>query len=133
MKASDFSNAPASFKRANPHLFRGVEAVVQHQSSQQGAQLECNLGDDALRPAKDKKRDSRRFLVRVISVRKRLIDEDNLCEKYHVDCLRYAGLLPGDDPTQTRIETFQRKPEEGEDEGTILMIFEVCSEPQQEG
>ena len=66
-----------------------------------------------------------RFLVRVTSRRKRLLDEDNLCEKYHVDCCRYAGLLPGDGPGQTRIEVRQEKVEPGAQEETVIEIFEV--------
>lgn len=64
-----------------------------------------------------------RFLVRVTSVRRRLIDEDNLSEKYVVDCCRYAGLLPSDDPGKTKIETSQRKPEKGEEEHTLIEIY----------
>jgi hypothetical protein len=63
-----------------------------------------------------------RVLVRVTSVRKRLIDEDNLAEKYHVDCCRYAGLIHGDEPSKTKIEVCQRKAEKGEAEHTILEI-----------
>lgn len=51
----------------------------------------------------------KRVLVRVTSFRKRLLDEDNLCEKFHVDCLRYSGLIEGDDPQRTKIEVRQVK------------------------
>ena len=69
----------------------------------------------------------RRFLVRVTSVRKRLLDEDNLCEKYHVDLCRYAGVLLGDEAGTTKIETGQRKAEKGETERTVIEIFEVST------
>lgn len=71
------------------------------------------------------KADPRRFLVRVTSVRRILLDEDNLCEKYLVDCCRYSGLLPGDRPGQTKIEVSQRKAEKGETERSIVEIFVV--------
>lgn len=51
----------------------------------------------------------KRFLIRVKDFRHRLLDEDNLAEKYHVDCLRYAGLIPGDAPGQAKIEVSQEK------------------------
>lgn len=75
-----------------------------------------------------KRRDTRRFLVRVTSVRRRLIDEDNLCEKYAVDCCRYAGLLPGDGPGQTKIEVIQRKASKEEEECTVIEIFQLTTE-----
>ena len=64
-----------------------------------------------------------RILVRVTSVRKRLIDEDNLCEKYLIDCCRYAGLLPSDDPAKTQIQTSQRKAGKDEEEHTLIEII----------
>lgn len=91
--------------------------------------LERDPGNGALGARKAKAGDPRCFLVRVTSIRRRLIDEDNLCEKYLVDCCRYAGLLPGDGPGQTRIEVAQRKAGKEEDEATLVEIFEV-SEPQ---
>jgi len=66
-----------------------------------------------------------RFLVRITSVRKRLADEDGLCEKYIVDCCRYAGILRNDDPGTARIETTQRKAEKGEEEHTVVEVWSV--------
>jgi hypothetical protein len=63
-----------------------------------------------------------RFLVRIEAVRVRLIDQDNLCEKYHVDCLRYAGLIPDDSPDRTQIEVTQRKAKKGEEEHVIVSV-----------
>ena len=71
---------------------------------------------------------SRVLLVRVTSVRSRLIDEDNLCEKYHVDCCRYAGLIPDDSPDLVRIETRQRKTLKGEEECTAIEVFSISLE-----
>ena len=62
------------------------------------------------------------FRVRVVSVRNRLIDEDNLSCKYVVDQLRYAGLIPNDDAATTKIEVSQRKCEEGEPEHVRITI-----------
>ena len=67
---------------------------------------------------------SQRILVRVTSVRKRLIDEDNLCEKYHVDLCRYAGIISGDEASKTKIETIQRKAEKGEEEKVIIEVYQ---------
>lgn len=124
-----FPNASASLLAANadnPELplegqaGRDSDAIVR-------PELERSAGHGAVGKGKAKKGDSRRFLVRVTSIRRRLIDEDNLCEKYVVDCCRYAGLLPSDDPGQTRIEARQRKAGKEEAEGTLVEIFQlVC-------
>jgi hypothetical protein len=64
-----------------------------------------------------------RILVRVTSIRKNLLDEDNLCEKYHVDLCRYAGIIPDDAPAQVKIETLQRHPAPGEPEHTLIEVI----------
>ena len=86
------------------------------------AKLERNLGNGPLAKGEAEKGNPERVLVRVTSVRKRLIDEDNLAEKYHVDCCRYAGLIHGDEPSKTKIEVCQRKAEKDEAEHTIIEI-----------
>ena len=63
-----------------------------------------------------------RILVRIESVRKRLLDEDNLVSKYHTDLCRYSGLIPSDAPGVCKIETTQRKAEKGEAERTEITI-----------
>ena len=71
------------------------------------------------------KADRKRFLVRVTSVRCRLLDEDNLCVKLVVDCCRYAGLIPGDSAGEAKIEASQRKVAKGETPHTIVEIT-IC-------
>jgi len=66
-----------------------------------------------------------RVLVRFTSVRKRLLDEDNLCAKFHCDLLRYAGLISGDEPGKTSIKTTQRKAGKGEAEHTAIEIIDA--------
>jgi hypothetical protein len=63
------------------------------------------------------------FLVRVTAIRKRLLDQDNLCEKYLVDLCRYAGIIPGDSPATTQIEVCQQKAEPGQAEFVRIEIF----------
>jgi hypothetical protein len=87
--------------------------------------LERGPGLGTLGPRQVKERDSRRFLVVVTSFRRRLLDEDNLCEKFHVDCCRYAGLLPGDAPGQAKIQVEQQKVKCREDERTEIEITEI--------
>jgi hypothetical protein len=49
------------------------------------------------------------YFVLIIDCRERLIDEDNLEEKWLVDCLRYAKKIPQDDPATCKIFTTQLK------------------------
>lgn len=87
--------------------------------------MERDIGNAPLEKEKVQGPDIRRFLVRITSVRKRLIDEDNLCEKYHVDLCRYAGIISGDEAGKTKIETAQRKAEKGEDEKVLIQVFDL--------
>lgn len=125
-----FPNASQSFLDLNPHL-ANPRVSSQRPSHEGGArdavrpELEQRPPVGAVRPKRAKGQNPDRFLVRVTSVRSRLIDFDNLCVKYVVDCCRYAGLLPGDGPGQTQIESCQRKAGKEEAEHTIVEIFTV--------
>lgn len=89
------------------------------------AKLECHPGIGTLEPAQVERLYPDRVLVRVTSVRKRLLDEDNLCEKYHVDCLRYSCVIQEDRPGKAKIEVCQRKAEPGEAEHVVIEVFEL--------
>jgi hypothetical protein len=93
--------------------------------SGQAAELERTSWNAALVAAQTQAANSGRFLVRVISVRRRLLDEDNLCEKYHVDCCRYAGVLPKDSPGTAKIEVTQEKAEPGAAEEVRIEIYKI--------
>lgn len=108
-----FPNASDSFIRAN--------SDSGHPRS--SAKLEPDTWDGALGQAQIQDRPSGHFFIRVTSFRKRLLDYDNLCEKYHIDCCRYAGVIPSDDPTQTQIEVCQVKTRKGEAEFTRVEVF----------
>ncbi len=61
---------------------------------------------------------SGRVRICITSFRRRLLDEDNLCEKYLCDCLRYAGIISGDSPDKAKIEVSQVKISSKEPERT---------------
>lgn len=91
----------------------------------QAPKLERNLGDATLVKAHPQKPVSQRFLVRIKSVRKRLLDEDNLCCKYVVDLCRYSGILPSDAPGTTKIEVCQEKADKGAPEEIKIEIYRL--------
>ena len=84
--------------------------------------LERTAGNAALVETQVQSRTGDRIRVRIESVRKRLLDEDNLVSKYHTDLCRYSGLIPSDAPGICKIETTQRKAEKGEEERTEITI-----------
>lgn len=110
--ALTFPNASESFLAINPHLA----------DTGTTPKLECNLGNAALGAPQAQIRNQGRVFVRVTSVRKRLLDPDNLCEKYHLDCCRYAGLLRDDTEAEISLKTDQRKARKGEEEHTEIQI-----------
>lgn len=82
-------------------------------------------GHGTLGPPQVKVPTGQHFLVVVTSYRKRLLDEDNLIEKYHVDLCRYAGILPADSPGTAKIEVKQEKVGPKEPERVSIQIYAV--------
>ncbi len=94
-------------------------------NSRQASVLESDSRLRALGEVSIQKGTGHRFLVRVTAFRARLLDEDNLCEKYHVDLLRYSGAIPGDSPATTKIEVCQQKTEPGAREEVLIEVFQA--------
>jgi hypothetical protein len=67
----------------------------------------------------------RRFFIRVRDYRKRLLDEDNLVAKFHIDLLRYSSVIPSDAPGTAKIEVTQEKVGPKEPELTVLEVYEL--------
>ena len=66
-------------------------------------------------------RDASRVRVGVVSFRARLCDPDNLCPKYFIDCLRYAGLIADDTPECITLEVRQVRCRRAEQRTEILI------------
>jgi hypothetical protein len=95
-------------------------------SAGEASELERHIGDGAVGTVQIQELAGKRFHVRVTAIRARLLDWDNLCEKYHVDLLRYAsGKAFGDSPATTTIEVCQEKVEAGGREEVRIEVFEV--------
>ena len=89
------------------------------------AELERAFGNEPLAQSKGKKTNAGRFSVRFISVRKRLLDPDNLSCKWLLDSLRYASIISGDEPEKISLEVTQRKCRKDESEHTIIEVKEL--------
>jgi hypothetical protein len=108
-----FPNASKSCLAANPENPRPVAKP----------QLPDRAGELALARKAEKAR-SDRVHIRFTSVRKRLLDPDNVIPKWTLDALRYAGVIRGDEPEKITLEVTQRKVAKGEEEHTLVEIFE---------
>ena len=86
------------------------------------AKLERAACNEPLATGKGKKEAFGRVHFKFVSVRKRLIDPDNVSVKWLLDCCRRIGLVAGDEHDKVTIETAQRKAEKGEEEHTIIEI-----------
>lgn len=87
------------------------------------AVVEPNPSDEPVGPSPLQEANDERISVRVFCVRKRLLDEDNTCEKFLVDALRYSGFIPDDCPEKVHIEVSQRKCWDGEPEHVRIEIL----------
>ncbi len=108
----DHDPAPSLYASPLIHPFSQIPAAI----------VERRARARPLATRKAKTRHSGRFLVRITSFRVRLIDEDNLCEKYFCDCCRYAGILPEDSADVAKIEVAQVKVAHKADEKTVIQI-----------
>jgi hypothetical protein len=113
-----YPHASASFIRAN--LSADDAGPI--------AKLERNPGNAPLAAKEVQRPTGNEFLVRIVSRRKRLLDQDNLCEKYIVDLLRYCGAITDDSPEQTQIQVAQTKCRKGEAEEITIEVFRVNKE-----
>lgn len=112
------------FPKASEHFIR-LNARIPARSSGAPAKSQRSSGGHPLAAHQDQKARAGTLLVRVIDIRKRMLDDDNAMEKYLVDSLRYAGFIPNDKPPAVRIQTLQRKADKGEAERTIIEVWKI--------
>lgn len=120
--------APAEFKKTpqRPKKCPSThDAKNDVRSELPGAKLESPVRPALAGTAEGKEKDAGRVRIVITSVRRRLIDPDNLVPKYFVDCCRYAGLIAGDSADQVEVTTTQRKPVKGEEEHTIIDLIPI--------
>lgn len=66
-----------------------------------------------------------RIRVKIVSFRRRLLDERNLSDKYFVDALVYSGILRGDSPKEVQVEVSQYKVDHQWQEKTTIELSEL--------
>lgn len=118
-KLTDFN------ERTQAKITDQLEADLQLKNAGKVTLVECTSFNAPMDAEKIQGQHGGRVLVRVASRRKRLLDEDNLCEKYHVDLCRYAGIISDDAPERTKIEVSQTKCRKGEPEEITIEVFQT--------
>ncbi len=86
-----------------------------------GAEPQPVVRDEPVAAPPREARHARRVRVRVVSFRARLCDPDNLCPKYFIDCLRYAGLIADDAPEWITLEVRQVRCRRDEERTEIVI------------
>ena len=83
--------------------------------------------NDSLGSPPGKEADRARFSIRITSYRVRLIDPDNMCGKYFVDCLRYSGIIPDDTAAVVDYSIKQEGVSSKAEERTIIEVAVLVS------
>jgi len=106
---SMFPNASRSFAEVNPGLSHPKpERVVQ---------------DEPVGKGKREKEGASRVIVCVTAFRCRLTDPDNLCPKYVIDALRYAGAIHDDREQDIQLRLSQKKVGTTKEERTEIELI----------
>lgn len=90
--------------------------------SPSGAESERPLCNEPLGKGKVAQRDSGKRVVRITSYRVRAVDPDNLCGKWFIDALRYAGIIPDDTEADITYQISQKKVAKKNQEKTLIDI-----------
>jgi hypothetical protein len=124
-----FPRASRSFIEANQQ--NTVQPIVDRKngkhetfnnSKPQDPKLKPTLCDESVGTDEGKASHSNRCIVRITSFRVRLTDPDNLCPKYFIDSLRYAGAIPDDREEDIELTTSQEKVKSYGEEKTVIEI-----------
>lgn len=102
-----------------------IAANLDVESPRKAAVMESHARTQPLATSQVEEGVSAPILVRVVSTRKRLCDSDNLAAKFIIDNLRNCGAIEGDEPEKITVEVSQRKVRKGEEEFTVIQVYEV--------
>jgi len=100
-----------------------IQANLDVDNTRPDAVMERPAIHEPLAANQGEERATGKLFIRFVSVRKRLLDPDNLAEKWLLDCLRYCRAIRGDEPEKISIETTQRKATKGEIEHTEIAVW----------
>lgn len=96
-----------------------------HRSHAPDAERQCDPGGKPLATTPGANPDSKRRLVRLTSLRYRLIDARNLWDKYFTDSLVSAGILIDDSPRWCQVEVSQILIPSDSIERVLIEVFDL--------
>ena len=96
-----------------------------HRAASQSPQPEPAIRHEPVAEEARKGGNPGRFQVRIVSFRGRLLDPDNLCAKYFIDCLRYSEIIPDDRPQDIELSVTQIKVANKSDERTEITVTKL--------
>jgi hypothetical protein len=109
-----------------PRIFPNASKdFIDLNSQPSSANTQSGIRDGTLAEKKVKARDSRKRAVRITSYRVKLADVEGLCGKWHLDALRYAGLIHDDTEEDITYQITQKKVQKKNQEKTLIEI-EIC-------
>jgi hypothetical protein len=117
-------------RRLFPNASRSTIAANADHTGQDAESEQDHRESELALSRKPETKGAERVHLRIVSVRKRLCDPDNLVPKWTIDCLRYCRIIRGDEPDKITLETTQRKTAKGEAEHTLVQIFTALTEAQ---
>lgn len=107
------------FKSMFPNASRSVLEINHHLSH---TKPQRPVPNESLEQAAREEKSSKRCVVSITSFRCRLTDPDNLCPKYIIDSLRYAGALYDDREEDIELHVSQKKVSHRTQERTDIEI-----------
>jgi Holliday junction resolvase RusA-like endonuclease len=110
-----FPNASDSFIKRNLSPVRGL----QNTEPQRSAKVALGVEGEAKQAGPSRRQ------VSITSVRKRLIDPDNLFVKPLIDALRYEGVIADDSAAHIVLVVKQEKVNHKHDERTVIEISDI--------
>jgi hypothetical protein len=106
-------------ERRFPHASK---SFLEANSALSGPKPQRPLRHEQMAKAKGKKAVPRCRVLKITSYRRRLLDTDNLCPKYFIDALRYAGVIDDDTPKHLALQTQQEKVTHRCEEKTLIEL-----------
>jgi Holliday junction resolvase RusA-like endonuclease len=119
---SDFEQMKARTQQA---ILKGRYESYRNNSLSSNPITEQAICYEPLAEAAGETKHPNRICIRIAGFRRRLLDPDNFCPKYFIDCLRYAKIIQDDSPEFITLETSQVKVKTKSEERTTITIEEI--------
>jgi hypothetical protein len=114
--------------RVAQNIARQLVGIYENHRETQSPVAKRAVRHEPVAAAAGKNNHPNRICIRITGFRRRLLDPDNFCPKYFIDCLRYAEIIQDDSPEFITLETSQVKVKNTADERTEITVVRSLSE-----